>query len=435
MNHFELKDGILFAEDIAVREIVEAVGSPVYIYSEATLRRHYRVMDAALRAEPRLFSQTGQAPLIAYATKANANLGVLACLASEGAGADTVSEGEIRRALKAGMKPENIVFSGVGKTDAELRLALKAGIGQINLESPPEFERLARLATEMDCVAPIVFRVNPGVGAGGHAKITTGGARDKFGVSADMALRLYAEAAAHPHMNPLGLACHIGSLILELGPMTDAFARMKAWVNDLRAQGLRVDRLDLGGGLGVPYFNAREAPSPADYVQAVAESAGELGVRYIFEPGRLIAANAGILVSQVTHVHERAETGQKFVVLDAGMNDLLRPALYEAFHDIRPLTIDPERPLVTYDIVGPVCESTDTFSRDRTLAELRAGDYIAFMSAGAYGAAMSSEYNSRPLVPEVLVKGASFAIVRPRPDYETMLGRESIPEWLKMRAE
>ncbi|MGN6209769.1 diaminopimelate decarboxylase [Asticcacaulis sp.] len=429
MNHFEYHDGELYCEQVALRELADTVGTPLYVYSSATLERHYNVFADALSSKPELRSPKGEAPLVAYATKANSNLGVLATLAAQGCGADTVSEGEIRKALKAGIPADRIVFSGVGKTDAEMAFALKAGIYQLNVESRPELERLARVAAELDMVAPFVIRINPGVGAGGHEKITTGGAKDKFGISAAEALSLYAAAAGHPNLAPMGIACHIGSQILDLKPLQEAFTKMRGWVEQLRAEGLSVERLDLGGGLGVPYFNQKEPASVADYAEMTALAAGNLGVRYTFEPGRLIAANAGVLISKVVHVHERADSGQQFLVIDAAMNDLIRPALYDAFHDIRPVA-RPGNETATYDVVGPICETGDTFTRGREMPVMQAGDLVSFMSAGAYGAVMGSEYNSRPLAPEVLVRDADWSVVRPRPSYEEMMAREPIPAWL-----
>ncbi len=433
MNHFDYRSGTLSCEQVSLAGIAEAAGTPVYVYSSATLERHYKVFAAAVSGDPALISPHGEAPLVAFACKANSNLAVLETLARQGCGADTVSEGEIRRALKAGIPAPKIVFSGVGKTDAEMAFALKAGIYQINVESRPEMQRLAAVAASLDMIAPIVIRINPGVAAGGHAKITTGGARDKFGVSAEEAIGLYADAASQRHLAPLGIACHIGSQITSLEPMQDAFARMKGWVERLRAEGLSVERLDLGGGLGVPYFNQKTPPSPAEYAEMAALTAGRLGVRYIFEPGRLIAANAGVLVARVVHVHERPDSDQKFLVLDAAMNDLIRPALYDAWHDIRPIAQPVDTLTETYDVVGPVCETGDTFARARSLPRLKSGDLVAFMSAGAYGAVMGSEYNSRPLAPEVLVRDADWAMVRPRPGYEEMMARETAPAWFDRR--
>ncbi len=430
MNHFETKNGEMYCEGVSVTELAREVGTPFYCYSSATLERHFTVFSEALASQPALRGPRNEAPLVAYATKANSNLAVLSTLAALGSGADTVSEGEIRKALKAGVPADKIVFSGVGKTDDEMAFALKTGIHQINVESRVEMERLAKVAQALNVIAPVVIRINPGVGAGGHAKITTGGARDKFGVSADEALKLYAEAASQRFIAPLGIACHIGSQITDLAPLQAAFAKMKGWVEQLRAEGLSVERLDLGGGLGVPYFNQKEPPSVHDFAQMVALTAGDLGLRYAFEPGRLIAANAGILVSRVVHINERTENDQNFLVLDAAMNDLLRPALYDAYHDIRPV-VSGHNDTVTYDVVGPVCETGDTFTRGRDLPRLKAGDLVAFMTAGAYGAVMGSEYNSRPLAPEVLVRDGDWAIVRPRPTYDEMMAREAVPAWFR----
>jgi len=423
MNHFELKGGELACEDVPLGAIAEAVGTPAYVYSTATLERHYRVFHDALAAEPAI----GE-PLVAYAVKANSNLAVLATLARLGAGADTVSEGEVRRALAAGVPAGRIVFSGVGKTARELAFALDTGVAEINVESEPELALLARIAAERGRAAAIAIRVNPDVGAGGHRKITTGAAENKFGVSFAEAERLYALAAADPHLEPLGVACHIGSQITDLAPLEDAFGRMRELVERLRAAGHEVRRLDLGGGLGVPYFHQPDPPTPADYAAMVARTVGQLSLELAFEPGRVIAANAGVLLAEVIHVHERPD-GRRFLVLDAAMNDLIRPAMYDAYHDIRPLRPRPGE-LVAYDVVGPVCESGDTFAQGRLMPPLLAGDRVAFMTAGAYGAVMASEYNTRPLAPEVLVRGAEFALVRERPSYDDMLRHERIPSWL-----
>jgi diaminopimelate decarboxylase len=423
VNHFEPLEGELACEGVPLGRIAEAVGTPVYVYSSATLERHYGVFQDAFAAHPEL-----GAPLIAYALKANANVAVVRTLARLGAGADTVSEGEIRRALAAGVPPERIVFSGVGKTAAELAFALEAGVAEINVESEPELDLLARIAAEKRLRAAVAIRVNPEVGAGGHDKISTGHAQSKFGVSFGEAERLYAKASNVAALRPVGVACHIGSQISDLAPLRDAFVKMRGLVERLRGEGLTVERLDLGGGLGVPYFDQPAPPTPADYAAMVAQVVGGLDVRLAFEPGRAIAANAGVLLARVIHVHERAE-GRRFLVLDAAMNDLIRPAMYDAYHDIRPVRPRPGAPLL-YDVVGPICETGDTFTRERSLPPLEAGDLVAFMTAGAYGAAMSSEYNSRPLVPEVLVRGADFAVIRERPDYGEMLRRERMPDWL-----
>ena len=425
MHHFHDRPGPsgleLWCEDVPLSRIAESVGTPVYVYSSATLAHHYDVFVQAFA--PHEVS-------VAYAVKANSSLAVLATLARLGAGADTVSEGEIRRALAAGVPASRIVFSGVGKTDAELAFALDVGVGEINLESEPELRRLAALAAAGGRRPTIALRVNPDVGAGGHAKIATGADDNKFGVSSSEALRLYAEACAHPQFDVAGLACHIGSQITELEPLRTAFAAVAALVERIRAQGLPVRRLDLGGGLGVPYGDGPLPPSPADYARTVLETVGDLGVELAFEPGRLIAANAGVLLSRVIQVHARP-SGRRFLVLDAAMNDLLRPAMYDAHHAIRPVHApEPGAPERLYDVVGPVCETGDTFARARSLPEVAAGDLMALLTAGAYGASMSSEYNSRPLVPEVLVKGAEFAVTRPRPSYEEMMGRERMAPWL-----
>jgi len=422
MNHFDLRGGELCCEDVPLTRIAEAVGTPVYVYSSATLERHFTVLRNALRG-----AGLGE-PLIAFAVKANSNLAVLRTLAKLGAGADVVSEGEIRRALAAGVTPDRIVFSGVGKTAGEIAFALEAGVAEINVESEPELRLIDQIAQGLGKRARIAIRVNPDVEAGGHAKISTGKAENKFGVSFAEAERLYANASNAAGLSPVGVACHIGSQITDMAPMEAAFGKMRGLVEQLRAQGLAVERLDLGGGLGVPYFNQPEPPGPEAYAAMIGRVMRGLEVQFAFEPGRVIAANAGVLVARVQHVNARPE-GRRFLVLDAAMNDLLRPAMYEAFHDIRPLRPRQGEP-VAYDVVGPVCETGDTFTRDRALPPMEAGDLVAFMTAGAYGAAMASEYNSRLLVPEVLVRGGDYAVVRPRETYEEMLGRERAAPWL-----
>ncbi|MDQ3124565.1 MAG: diaminopimelate decarboxylase [Pseudomonadota bacterium] len=433
MNHFDVISGALHAEGVPLSALAAAVGTPAYVYSTATLTRHYGLLAGAVAAHP---AALGQA-LIAFAVKANSNLSVLATLARLGCGADTVSEGEIRRALKAGVPADRIVFSGVGKTDAELAFAIDVGVRQINIESAVELDRVIEISSSLKqratasraiATPEIAIRINPAVGAGGHAKITTGGATDKFGVPADEAHALYARAALSPHVTPVGLACHIGSQITSLEPLEAAFLALRAMTLELRGAGLSVTRLDLGGGLGVPYHGQSDLPSIEAYVAMAARVLDGLGVEAAFEPGRLLAANAGVLLSRVIQVNERGD-GRRFLVLDAGMNDLMRPALYDAFHDLVPVQPREGEPR-PYDLVGPICESTDIFARDRLLPPMQAGDLVAFMGAGAYGAVLASEYNSRPLVPEVLVDGDRWAVVRGRPSYEEMLDREPTADWL-----
>jgi diaminopimelate decarboxylase len=421
VNHFEYGPEGLACEGVPLAKIAAEVGTPVYVYSRATLERHFTVFRDALVAAGVVD------PLVAYAVKANSNVAVLKVLGDLGAGADTVSEGEVRRALAAGIPPERIVFSGVGKTRREIEFALRIGVAEINVESEPELNLVAQVAAELGVKAKVAFRVNPDVAAGGHAKIATGKSENKFGVSFAEAARLYANASNNANLEPIGVACHIGSQITDLTPMRAAFTKMRGLVEQLLGEGLSVERLDLGGGLGVPYFNHPEPPSPADFAAMVGEVTKGLPVKLAFEPGRVIAANAGVLVSEVIHIHERPE-GRKFLVIDAAMNDLMRPAMYDAFHDIRPVVKRGGE--TVYDVVGPVCETGDTFTRDRSMPPLAAGDLVAFMSAGAYGSAMASEYNTRPLVPEVLVDGDRYAVIRKRPTYDEILARDLIPDWV-----
>lgn len=420
MNHFEYRGGALCCEGVELSRIADAVGTPAYIYSSATLERHYDVFKGAFA--PREV-------LVAFAVKANANIAVLATLARKGAGADTVSQGEIERALQAGVPAERIIFSGVGKTEAELAFAVRAGVHQINIESVAEMETLARVAWALKTPASIAIRVNPDVGAGGHAKISTGKGDAKFGVSPAQALELYKRAAADKNLRPRGLAVHIGSQIKDLAPLEEAFRLMRKLVEQLRADGVAVERLDLGGGLGVPYFNEPDPPTPADYAAMVNRVMDGLDIALSFEPGRMIAGNAGVLLSRVIRVQERQ--ARPILVLDAGMNDLMRPAMYDAYHGLKAVR-EPAAGAAeqSYDLVGPICETGDTFARNRTLPPLEEGDLVAFMTAGAYGAVMASTYNARGLVPEVLVRGDTFEVVRRRWEVAEQLALEQLPAWL-----
>ncbi|MBL8530782.1 MAG: diaminopimelate decarboxylase [Hyphomonadaceae bacterium] len=417
MNHFDYRGGVLRCEDVALSAIADAVGTPAYVYSSATLERHYEVFKQAFA--PRDI-------LVAFAVKANANIAVINTLARKGAGADTVSQGEIERALKAGVPPQKIIFSGVGKTEQELAFAVQTGVHQINVESVAELETLSRVAWALKMPAPIAIRVNPDVGAGGHEKISTGKGDAKFGVSIEQALALYARAHSDSHLEPKGLAVHIGSQIKQLAPLEAAFRVMRGLVEKLRADGLPVERLDLGGGLGVPYFNEPAPPSPAESAAMVGRVMDGLDIGLAFEPGRMIAGNAGVLISRVIRIQDRPK--RPILVLDAGMNDLLRPAMYEAFHDIKPVR-EPTAPEQAYDVVGPICETGDTFSRDRALPPLEDGDLVAFLTAGAYGAVMASTYNARPLIAEVLVRGSAFEVVRRRWTVDEQMALETIPQW------
>jgi diaminopimelate decarboxylase len=423
MHHFDYREGVLHAEGVSLEAIAASVGTPVYVYSSATLERHYRVFKAAVGEKSHVF----------YAVKANGNLGVLMTLAKLGAGADTVSEGEIRKALAAGIPADRIVFSGVGKTASELAFAAEAGIYQVNVESEGELEVLSAVAAARGKRQAIVLRVNPEIGAGGHAKITTGGAANKFGVSWSEAERLYVKAANMPGVSIKGLAVHIGSQIFAFDALEAAFRKMRGMVESLRAQGLPATRLDLGGGVGVPYEIAYPFTYGTDtletYGRMVREVTKGLDIELGFEPGRVIAGNAGLLLTRVLYLNERAD--RTFLVVDSAMNDLVRPAMYEAHHEIWPVRQpEPGAAKRLYDVVGPICESSDTFATERELAPLGQGDLVAFMTAGAYGAAMSSTYNQRLLVPEVLVKDGEFAVTRPRQTYDELIGLDRAPSWL-----
>lgn len=421
MDHFLYKNGVLHAEDVAIPDIVAAVAAPFYVYSTATLTRHFQLIDDAL---------DGLDHLVCYAMKAASNQAILKTLAQLGAGMDVVSGGEYARARAAGVPGDRIVFSGVGKTRDEMRMALSGGIRQFNVESEPEMVVLSELAQEMDVQAPITIRVNPDVDAKTHAKIATGKSENKFGIPISRAGEVYAQAAALPGIDVIGIDVHIGSQLTQLEPFEMAYQKVAELTESLRADGHNIRRLDLGGGLGIPYTRSNESPPlPSDYGAMVKRVLGHLECEIEIEPGRLIAGNAGLLVSQVIYVKEGED--RKFLILDAAMNDLIRPAMYEAHHDIDPI-IEPQagEERAIYDVVGPVCESGDTFAKGREMAQMSAGDLVAFRSAGAYGAVMSSEYNTRPLIPEVLVNGSEFAVIRPRPSFDEMINRDTIPDWL-----
>ena len=426
MHHFAYRRGVshnnvLHAEDVDLTELADAVGTPFYCYSTATLERHYRVFADAFAGQP--------GTLVCYSIKAKSNLGVLATLAKLGAGMDVVSEGELRRALAVKVPPERIVFSGVGKTREEMAFALDAGIFAFNVESEPELRALSEVAAARGATARIAFRVNPDVDAKTHHKIATGRAENKFGVPFEDAPALYALASRLPGVEPSGVHMHIGSQITELAPFRNAFALLKELVGSLRGESFDLGFVNLGGGLGIPYRSDRPAPPlPQDYARLVAEEVGGLGLRLLFEPGRMIAGNAGILVTRVLYVKRGAS--KIFTIVDAGMNDLMRPTLYEAYHEILPVSApDADVSRVITDVSGPVCETGDYLALDRELPELRAGDLISVMTAGAYGAVLASEYNSRRLVPEVLVSGGRYCVTRPRPSYADMLARERLPDW------
>ncbi|RUZ45446.1 diaminopimelate decarboxylase [Mesorhizobium sp. M7A.F.Ca.CA.004.05.2.1] len=421
MNHFDYRDGVLHAEDVAIPDIAAQIGTPFYCYSTATLTRHYRVFAQSF---------AGLDALVCYAMKANSNQAVLRTLAKLGAGADVVSEGELRRALAAGIPAGKILFSGVGKTAREMDFALAAGILCFNVESEPELELLSARATALGKVAPISLRINPDVDAKTHKKISTGKAENKFGIPWQRARQVYVRAAKLPGIRITGIDTHIGSQITELQPFDDAFALLVDLVGALRADGHAIEHIDVGGGLGIPYrIDNNPPPLPDAYAQIVRKHVTKLGLKVMFEPGRLISGNAGILVSEVIFVKEG--DAKNFLVVDAAMNDLIRPTLYDAFHDIRPVVQPPaDTPRMMVDVVGPVCETGDYIGLDRDLPRLKAGDLIAVSTAGAYGAVQAGTYNTRLLVPEVLVDGDRFHIVRPRPTYDDLIGLDSMPDWL-----
>ncbi len=417
MHHFQYRENELYAEEVPVRQIARKVGTPFYLYSAATLRRHYRVFDQAFKTLPHL---------VCYAVKANSNLAVLRLLAREGAGADIVSGGELFRALKAGIPAEKIVFSGVGKTAREIRLALKAGILMFNVESLEELKSIARIARKMGKKAPIAIRVNPDVNPKTHPYISTGLKENKFGLDVETAFKAYQLAKEDPYLEIVGIDCHIGSQLTQLSPFVEALRRIKAFLKRLATLGISVRYLDLGGGLGIVY-GEEEPPPPEKYAQALIEELNDLSVTLILEPGRVLVGNAGILVTKVLYYKETP--AKKFLIVDAGMNDLLRPAFYQAYHEIIPV-LKKERPSIVADVVGPICETGDFLARERELPLVKPGELLAVMSAGAYGFVMASNYNSRPRPAEVMVNGEEFYVVRRRETYAKLVAGEKIPPFL-----
>ncbi|MEM6759253.1 MAG: diaminopimelate decarboxylase [Pseudomonadota bacterium] len=421
MDHFLYQNGILHAEDVPIPQIAETVGTPFYVYSTATLLRHFRLFDEALAWTDHL---------VCYAMKAASNQAILKTLAAAGAGMDVVSAGEYKRAVAAGVPGDKIVFAGVGKTRDEILMALTGGIRQFNVESETEMLALNAVAASVGLRAPITIRVNPDVDAKTHAKISTGKSENKFGIPIARARDVYKMAADLPHLEVVGIDVHIGSQLTELEPFETAYTKVAELTEMLRADGHSIRRLDLGGGLGIPYARSNEAPPlPTDYGALIQRTVGHLGCEIEIEPGRLIAGNAGLMVSGIIYI--KSGEGRDFLILDGAMNDLIRPAMYDAYHDIVPV-VEPKAGAAqqAYDIVGPVCESGDTFAKQRMMPPVREGQLVAFRSAGAYGAVMSSEYNTRPLIPEVLVHGDQYAVIRPRPTFDEMINRDTIPEWL-----
>lgn len=421
MRHFDYCNGVLHAEGVDIAEMAEAVGTPFYCYSTATLERHYKVFADA-------FADTKA--LVCYAMKANSNQSVLKTLAKLGAGADVVSGGELKRARAAGIPASKIVFSGVGKTEAELRLALGEDILCLNIESEPELELLSKLASEMGRTARISIRVNPDVDSGTHAKISTGKSENKFGIPISKAREVYARAAKLPGIKVTGVDMHIGSQITDLAPMEQAFRILADFVTVLRSDGHSIDHVDFGGGLGIPYYEDRAVPpEPSAYAAMVKRVTHNLGATLMFEPGRMIVGNAGILIARVIHV--KHGDGKTFVIIDAAMNDLIRPTLYEAYHEILPVAeAAKDAKLAAVDVVGPVCETGDYLALDRKLPDLKSGDLVAIMTAGAYGAVQACTYNTRALIPEVLVKDDQYAVVRPRIEVEELIAMDKAAPWL-----
>ena len=421
MDHFIYRNGILHAEDVAITEIAAAVGTPFYVYSQATLTRHFRVFDEALH---------GMKHLICYAMKANSNIAILKILGNLGAGMDVVSGGEYLRAKAAGISGDKIVFSGVGKTREEMALAIKNGIRQFNVESEAELKVLNEVALSLGAIAPITLRVNPDVDAKTHAKIATGKSENKFGIPILKAQEVYSIAASMEAIDVVGIDVHIGSQLTDLEPFRLAYKKVAELTKVLRQDGHNIRRLDLGGGLGIPYESSNQSPPlPEDYAKVIHETVGDLDCEIEIEPGRLLTGNAGLMVSSV--IYNKSGEGRDFMIVDAAMNDLIRPALYEAYHEIIPVIESTENSETQdYDIVGPVCETGDTFANKRALTPVADGEMVAFRSAGAYGAVMASEYNTRPLIPEILVHGDQFSIIRDRPSIEAIIKRDIIPDWL-----
>lgn len=419
MDHFQLKDGVLHAEDVALPTIADQVGTPVYVYSRATLERHARVFREGLKDAGKIH--------LAFAVKSNPNLAVLKILANQGYGADVVSGGELERALAAGMKAEDIVFSGVGKSRAELTLGLDKGIGQFNLESEEEGQMLAEIAAARGEKASATLRVNPDVDAGTHAKISTGKAENKFGVAIDVAPDIFARLSKLDGLNLRGVAVHIGSQLQNLDPLEKCYTRMGQLVADLRGAGHAITHVDLGGGLGVPYRPEENPPSPAAYGAMVARVTQGWDVTLMFEPGRVIAGNSGVMMTQVIRI--KPGVNSDFVIVDAAMNDLMRPAIYDAWHHFE--AVQPTGDSMTASIVGPICESSDIFAKERAVDRVQTDDLGIFRTAGAYGATMANTYNSRPLVPEVLVDGDKYAVVAERIEPSTIMAAEHVPDWLK----
>ncbi|MEL6609840.1 MAG: diaminopimelate decarboxylase [Pseudomonadota bacterium] len=422
MDHFLYRNGALHAEDVAIADIAASVGTPFYVYSAATLLRHFRLFDDAL--------SWADDHLVCFAMKSASNQAILKLLGDAGAGMDVVSGGEYARARAAGVPGDRIVFSGVGKTRAEMRQALTGGIRQFNVESEPEMQALSEVATGLGLTAPITIRVNPDVDAKTNEKIATGRKGDKFGIPISRAQEVYAMAAALPGLEVIGIDVHIGSQLVDLEPFRLAYQKVADLTETLRADGHTIRRLDLGGGLGIPYERSNIAPpSPTEYGALIRETVGHLGCEIEIEPGRLVSGNSGLLVAAAIYV--KSGEDREFLILDAAMNDLIRPAMYGAHHDIVPVIEPaPGAEPARYDIVGPVCESGDTFAKHRDMPKISAGDLVAFRSAGAYGAVMSSEYNTRPLIPEVLVQGDQFAVIRARPTFDDIINRDTIPAWL-----